>query len=243
MRKEQMKQPLVFIAAITFAFFEVVRPSAVADTSLRAEQVRKIIRESQHEGAHGPGYDAESLKEMSAQLSPSDSRVLLDLYQRSSEPEHKDLGLRTGVVFALASLCQTGIETVLLAVQQNIMDEIDAINGMNLIAKTDHCDSKTKQNAVVHRQKIEKISTERRTRAQKQRQEDEKNDARIQENGLKMLHPEESRSLSRQEREEVFKRSIKAIGLDGPRTPDQEKMYRQMYEAMVLGKKQTSSGQ
>jgi hypothetical protein len=46
-----------------------------------------------------------------------------------------------------------------------------------------------------------------------------------------------AKSLTRQEREEVYKRSLKEMGLkeDGPMTPVQKEMVQRMYRTMVLG--------
>ena len=52
-----------------------------------------------------------------------------------------------------------------------------------------------------------------------------------------MLDPELAKSLTRQEREEVYKRSLKEMGLkeDGPMTPARKDMVQRIYRTMVLG--------
>jgi hypothetical protein len=52
-----------------------------------------------------------------------------------------------------------------------------------------------------------------------------------------MLDPAQAATLSRKEREEVYRRSVKAMGLDenGPLTPQQKDMLDRMYRTMVLG--------
>ena len=52
-----------------------------------------------------------------------------------------------------------------------------------------------------------------------------------------MTDPKQARDLSRAEREEVFDRSVKAMGLkeDGPMTPAQKAMIDRIYRTMVLG--------
>ena len=62
-------------------------------------------------------------------------------------------------------------------------------------------------------------------------------DARIQRNALKMLDPERAKDLTLKEREEVFRRSLKQMGLkeDGPMTPAQKDLVQRMYRTMVLG--------
>lgn len=54
---------------------------------------------------------------------------------------------------------------------------------------------------------------------------------------MKLLDPAQAATLSRQEREEVYHRSVKAMGLDenGSLTPQQKDMLDRMYRTMVLG--------
>jgi len=62
-------------------------------------------------------------------------------------------------------------------------------------------------------------------------------DARIQRNALKMLDSEQAKDLTLKEREEVYRRSLKQMGLkeDGTMTPAQKDMVQRMYRTMVLG--------
>jgi len=70
-------------------------------------------------------------------------------------------------------------------------------------------------------------------------QADEKaaDDARIQRNAVKMMDPKQAKELTRQEREEAYRRSFKAMGLkeDGPMTPAQKDLVLRMYQTMALG--------
>ena len=52
-----------------------------------------------------------------------------------------------------------------------------------------------------------------------------------------MLDPERAKDLTRKEREEVYERSLKDMGLkgDGPMTPGQKDLVQRMYRTMVLG--------
>ena len=52
-----------------------------------------------------------------------------------------------------------------------------------------------------------------------------------------MLDPERAKDLTLKEREEVFRRSLKQMGLkeDGPMTPAQKDLVQRMYRTMVLG--------
>jgi hypothetical protein len=62
-------------------------------------------------------------------------------------------------------------------------------------------------------------------------------DARIQRNALKMLDLDEAKDLTLKEREEVYRRSLKQMGLkeDGAMTPAQKDRVQRMYRTMVLG--------
>lgn len=66
--------------------------------------------------------------------------------------------------------------------------------------------------------------------AEKRRAED----ARITANGIELLSKDSVATLTRAEREEAFRRSMKESGLDGPRTEEQERLVKRMYETMVL---------
>jgi len=212
---------------ITIAFLLAMNYSQ-AGSPTHLEHVRQILLNSRHIGAHGEGYNSDSLKELSGNLSSSDIPDLLQLY-RSSD-------MRVGVIFALASLCQPGKNTVLQAVKQGTVDETDATDCMRLISVFDHCDDKTRRTAISSIPEIKKLADERNALARKHSLEEDQKDKRIQKNSLKILDPNQAKTLSQEEREEVFRRSVKAAGLDGPRTPAQEEMYQRMYSTMVLGK-------
>lgn len=52
-----------------------------------------------------------------------------------------------------------------------------------------------------------------------------------------MLDPEQAKTLTPEERVEVYKRSLAAMGLseDDPMTAEQRRLVQQMYRTMVLG--------
>jgi hypothetical protein len=87
------------------------------------------------------------------------------------------------------------------------------------------------------REDLEKLRQDDQEKAEQEAKRQAAEDARIQENGLKMLDPQKAKTLTREEREEVFRRSLKAMGLseNGPMTPDQKKLVDRMYRTMVLG--------
>jgi len=194
-----------------------------------ARRVRKAILSSRHLGAHGLGYNEQSMEALSRKLSPSDIPILVNLLA--------DIDLHVGAQFALASQCEAAILPVRDAAADHKMSFLDADDTMNLIENFSRCSPETHQKATAMRSEIHTLGEidERKTaQAAKERAAE---DQRIQNNGLKMLDPNQAKTLTRQEREEVYHRSLKAMGLteDGPMTPEQRDLVQRMYRTMVLG--------
>lgn len=84
---------------------------------------------------------------------------------------------------------------------------------------------------------IHSLSEAEQRRLEEEANEKAGDDARIQRNALKMMDPKQAKDLTRQEREEVYRLSLKAMGLkeDGPMTPAQKDLVQRMYRTMVLG--------
>jgi hypothetical protein len=87
------------------------------------------------------------------------------------------------------------------------------------------------------RSEIHSLGEAERRTLEQETKEKAAEDARIQRNALKMMDPKQAKELTRQEREEVYRRSLKAMGLkeDGPLTPAQKDLVQRMYRTMVLG--------
>jgi hypothetical protein len=196
-------------------------------TSLAA--VRQVILDSRHLGAHGLGYNDESLRTLSGSLTPADIPVLIELLA--------DKDLRVGVQFALASQCEAAIIPVRQATAQHRLMFLEAEDTMRLIEESSICTALTKQTATATRLELHALGEDDQRRLEQEAKERASEDARIQRNGLKMMDPNHAKDLTRQEREEVFRRSLKALGLkeDGPLTPEQRELIRRMYRTMVLG--------
>ena len=192
-------------------------------------QVRVVILYSRHLGAHGMGYNDRSLRELSQKLSPADVPTVITLLV--------DRKIRVGAQFALASQCGPSILPVREATKRHEMDFVDAADVMDLIASYEGCPVEAREKAHAVRAELEALSKERQARIAGEAKINAENDARIQENGLKMMDPKASKELTRQEREEVYQRSLKAMGLDEnrPLTPAQKQMVERMYRKMVLG--------
>jgi len=194
-----------------------------------AEQARQIILRSRSLGAHGFGYSSNSLSTLSRKLSPADVPTLIDLAT--------DKDLHVGVQFALASQCEATLIPVRAAVIQHKMSVLDAEDVMRLIEGCAICSPETQQASSAMRSEIHSLGEAEQRRLEEEAKEKAAENARIQRNALKMLDPEMAKSLTRQEREEVYKRSLKEMGLkeDGPMTPAQKEMVQRMYRTMVLG--------
>lgn len=200
-----------------------------AGDSKSVEQVRRIILRSQHPGAHGMGYNRQSQNVLSQKLTPADVPTLISLVT----DEH----LHVGVQFALASQCEAAIIPVREAVVDHKMLFLDAEDVMRLIEEFPVCTPETRQRASAMRSEIHSLGEAEQTRLEQEAKEKAAEDARIQRNALKMTDPTQAKELTRQEREEVYRRSLKAMGLkeDGPLTPAQKDLIERMYRTMVLG--------
>jgi hypothetical protein len=200
-----------------------------AGNSKTSEWVRRIILDSRHLGAHGMGYNEQSLNILSQKLTPIDIPTLIDLLA--------DKGLIVGVQFALASQCEAAIIPVREAVVEDKMSSLDAEDAMRLIEDGAVCTPETRRRASAMRSEIHSLGEAEQGRLEQETKEAAAEDARIRRNALKMLDPKQAKELTRQEREEVYRRSLKAMGLkeDGPMTPAQKDLVQRMYRTMVLG--------
>lgn len=201
--------------------------TSAQDAAKSKIEVRRIILHSRHLGAHGLGYNGRSQVEMSQELTPADIPVLISLLGDSE--------LRVGAQFALASQCEAAIMPVQRAV---IADErvssLDADDIMDLIADFNKCRPEAQAAARAMRVEIDKLVEERLAKRTQEREEQAADDTRIQKNQLKMMDPSQKKTLTQAEREEVFRRSVKAAGLENPQTAAQKDLVQRMYRTMVL---------
>ena len=114
------------------------------------------------------------------------------------------------------------------------VDALDAEDIMDSIAGFSRCAPEMQADARKMRAEIKKTDKERQAKRALELQEKAEEDARIQQNGLKMLDPQQKKTLTRAEREEVFRRAVKAAGLENPQTPEQKALVERMYRTMVL---------
>jgi septal ring factor EnvC (AmiA/AmiB activator) len=175
------------------------------------------------------GYNLQSQNMLSQKLIPADVPTLISLVA--------DKDLHVGVQFALASQCEAAIIPVREAVVQHKLLFLDAEDVMHRIEEFSVCTPETRQRASAMLSEIHSLGEAEQRRLEQEAKEKAAEDARVQRNALKMTDPKQARELTRQEREEVYRRSLKAMGLqeDGPLTPAQKDLIQRMYRTMVLG--------
>jgi hypothetical protein len=200
-----------------------------AGNAKSVERVRQIILGSRNLGAHGIGYSSQSLHTLSRKLTPTDVPTLIDLAG--------DKDLHVGVQVALASQCEAALIPVRGAVIQHKMSFPNAEEVMRMIEDFAVCTPEAQRASSAMRFEIHSLGEAEQRRLEKETKQKAAENARIQRNALKMLDPELAKSLTRTEREEVYQRSLKQMGLKegGPMTPAQKEMVQRMYRTMVLG--------
>jgi hypothetical protein len=218
-----------FVILALAGFCVAANAQSPAGQSESVDRVRSIILGSQHLGAHGMGYNDQSLNTLSQKLTPADIPVLIDLLS--------DKDLRIGIQLGLASQCEAALFPVRHAALDHKMPFFDAEDTMRLVESFASCPAKVKQEAAAMRSEIHSLSETERRKMMQEAQENAAEDARIQRNALKITDPKQAKDLTRQEREEGFRRSLKAMGLkeDGPMTAAQKDLVQRMYRTMVLG--------
>jgi hypothetical protein len=218
---------LLAICVATGAFFGATL--SASDRPKSPVELRHIILHSQHLGAHGLGYGEKSLHELAARIVPADIPGLVDLLS--------DRSLRVGVQFALASQCAEAIPAVREAAIQHKMDFLAAQDTVDLISRFDACSPSAQQQAAAARAAIAELQQADQIRIEAEAKRRAEEDARIQRNGLKLLDPKQAATLTREEREEVYHRSLRAMGIDetAQLTPQQRQFVNRMYRTMVLG--------
>lgn len=223
-----MNARLAFALGLSSLFLAANAQSPARDLK-SVERVRRIILHSRHLGAHGLGYNDQSLNSLSKKLTHADIPTLIDLLA--------DKHLTVGVQFALASQCSAAITPIREAAAQHKMTFLDAEDAMRLIEDFAVCTPEARQSAAAMRSEIHRLGEAEHERLLEEAEQKQAEDARIQRNALKMMDPEQAKELTRTEREEVYRRSLKAMGLkeDGPMTPAQRDIVQRMYRTMVLG--------
>ena len=127
------------------------------------------------------GYNDRSLSELSRKVSPADVPSLIALL--------KDRTVRVGAQFALASQCEASILPVREASKKHQMDFLDASDVMDLISGFTGCPPMAREEARAMRDEIEQLRKVEQARIAEEAKRKAENDARIQENSIKMIDP------------------------------------------------------
>lgn len=198
-------------------------------------RLRLILLSTRHLGAHGMGYNTQSLWQLSKKLTPGDIPVLISLASGNSD-------VRVGAQFGLASQCGAAMEPVRMAVAKSsrFMD-LSAEDTLQLISEFEGCSPEIRERASAARTDIQHMIEDQHARMEEEAKRKANDDARIQAKGLKLLDPEQAKTLTREDRLELYRRSLAAMGIKegGPMTPEQEKIADRMYRSMVLGEMKT----
>jgi transposase len=152
------------------------------------------------------GYGERSLNELSRKLTPADVPVLVSLLP--------DRELSVGVQFALASQCEHAISAVRGAATTHKMGFLDASDVMSLISSFQGCTAQARSQAKEALAELDALRRDEQAVAKRRAEERATEAPRIQQNGVRMMRgSKQTQELNRDEREEVFRRSLKAMGL------------------------------
>lgn len=198
-------------------------------------RVRQIILSTRHLGAHGMGYNTQSLWQLSKKLSPDDIPALISLASGNND-------VRVGAQFGLASQCGAAIESLrAAAANSSMLMDLTAEDTLQLISGFEGCSPEIREQASAARADIRQMIEDEHTRIGQEAKRKTDDDAHIQANGVKLLDPEQAKTLTREDRLEVYRRSLAAMGIKegGPMTPEQKKIADRMYRSMVLGEIKT----
>ena len=198
-------------------------------------RVRQIILSTRHLGAHGMGYNTQSLWQLSKKLTPGDIPVLISLSSGNND-------VRVGAQFGLASQCGAALEPLRVAVANSSMFmDLTAEDTLQLISEFEGCSPEIREKASAARADIQQMVEDEHARIGQEAKQKADDDARIQANGLKLLDPEQAKTLTREDRLEIYRRSLAAMGIKegGPMTPAEKKIADRMYRSMVLGEIKT----
>ncbi len=204
-----------------------IQPARAEDAPKDRAQVERIISKSRSLGGRGWGFNPKSLEELSGKLTDADAPMAVSLLYDGEN--------QTGASFAVAALCDAGAEALGARINSDRPPPMDrAYDSLHLMQTFHKCTAETRAKAQALMLDID-AAFQRQTEKSIQRQQEE--DAALQRHNemqMKLLTPEGRKSLTAAERQEIFNSNINAIGLDGPRNADQERMY-QMMKKSTLG--------
>ncbi|WP_455245088.1 hypothetical protein [Petrachloros mirabilis] len=179
------------------------------------DRVRDAIVRSQHLGAHGLGYNRDSLVTLSKALTPGDVPAILRLFTTASR-------LQTGVTFALASQCGASIAPLVEAVSQNefpLSLMSDAREALRHLSEFERCTDTDREQARAAMVQIDRMEQDRIDHLIRSARKHRGEDARIESNALKLLNPEQARDVTLEECIEVVMHSRAAMRGETSRKP------------------------
>jgi hypothetical protein len=211
---------------------------AYADAAKSPAKIRSIILNARHLGAHGIGYNTRSMEKLSVSLSVEDIPALIVLSSGRSD-------VAVGAQFALAAQCDPAIPALHDAAVKHQIDFLDAEDTLSLMAEFHECSPDSRAKALAMHEGLRQLNAEESARIEKDSKQKAEDDARIQQNGMKLLDPEQAKTLTHEERLEIYRRSLAAMGLteDGPMTPYQKQITERMYRSMVLDEARAAPNQ
>src|SRR5579864_3094860 len=138
-------------------------------------RVRRIILNTRHLGAHGMGYNTQSLWQLSKKLTPADIPVLISIASSQSN-------IAVGAQFALASQCGPSVAAVRNAVvrdgaAQRKFIYVDAEDTLLLISEFEGCSPEVRRDATNARDEIQRLREEEHARIEQESKQKADNDA------------------------------------------------------------------
>lgn len=207
-------------------FLSVFSFAALADAPRSQDAVYKIVKSAKTFGPRGYGYTFRSLDKLSERLNATDAPALLALLQ--------DSDAATGASFGLAALCGDGLSALTAAIENDPRLPLDrARDILNTVQRFPKCTGDDRSRAEDLNALIDTAFEKRQAHAlaaQKAAQEELEQSNRRQ---LKQLDPDLRKTLSAEERTQILEDNARALGLDGPRTPEQEILYQKMKQTLM----------
>src|SRR5690349_5476278 len=120
--------------------------SSLGEDAATVNRLQHVILRGRHVGAHGLGYNNDSLRALSGALTPA---VVPNLIVLATDKE-----LRVGVQFALASQCEAAIFPLREAAAAHKIMFLDAQDTLQLIEGFDGCSPEARERAASMRSEV-----------------------------------------------------------------------------------------
>ena len=205
----------------------IALPAAAEIAVKDRAEVERIIHKSKSMGPRGWGFTQKSLEELSEKLISLDAPMAVSLLYDGEN--------QTGASFAVAALCDSGAIALGIRINSDSPPPIDrARDSLNLMQSFSKCTAETRAKAQALMLDLDAAVQRRAEKSIQKQKDDAAALQRHNEMQMKLLSPEGRKSLTAEERQEIFDSNVKALHLDGPRDADQERLY-QMMKKSTLG--------